>query len=198
MSLAPALGRLGAPARNAGDERVRLALVDRLVSGEAPTGEAWVNAWHEASVTLADRVLDAATAGLRSAALHSRIPKAKLAALMPDGATRARLIEQLVAEGIDLERLEGISSGAGTDRVRGAALEAAWDRAQSVARREQDRWHRVVSGVRHWRRPWRPLAMAAAIVIPVAALLAAWLGGWLPAPAWFDPIGQAFWSLPWP
>ncbi|MEO8478495.1 MAG: hypothetical protein ABI542_02600 [Gemmatimonadota bacterium] len=198
MSLAPALGRLGAPAKNAGDERVRLALVDRLVSAASPTGAAWVAAWHEASVTLADRVLDTASDGLRSAALHSRMPKTTLLALMPTAATRARLIEQLTAEGIDLERLEGMAAGAGNDRLRGAALEVAWDRAQTVARREQERWQRVGSAVRHWRRPWRPLVIVAATVIPMATLLSAWLGGWLPAPAWFEPIGKAFWSLPWP
>lgn len=198
MSLAPALGRLGAPARGGGDERIRLALVDRLVSGGVPTGERWVAAWRDASTSLADGVLDAASASLRSAATHSRMPKGELIKLLPDDAARARLIEQFMAEGIELERLEALAPGAGTDRARGAALEAAWDRAEAVAHREQERWHRVGSGVRHWRRPWRPLLITAAVLIPLATLLAAWLGGWLPAPAWFDPIGQAFWSLPWP
>lgn len=198
MSLAPALGRLGAPARSGGDERVRLALVDRLVSGGVPTGERWVAAWRDASTTLADGVLEAASARLRSAAAHSRMPKGDLLNALPDDAARTRLIEQFMAEGIELERLEELAPGAATDRIRGAALEAAWDRAQAVARREQDRWHQIASGVRHWRRPWRPLLISAAVLIPLATLLAAWLGGWLPAPAWFDPIGHAFWSLPWP
>lgn len=198
MSLAPALGRLGAPGRHAGDERVRLALVDRLVSAGEPAGGEWVAAWHAASVTLAESLLATASRQLEKAALHSRMPKHRLATLLPDDAARARLIEQFAAEGIELERLEGLAPGAATDRVRGAALEAAWDRAQAVARREQDRWNRVASGVRHWRRPWRPLLILAGVAIPLVTLLAAWLGGWLPAPTWFDPIGQAFWSLPWP
>lgn len=198
MSLAAQLGRLGAPSRHGEQEHIRLALVDRLVSPSPLGGEAWVAAWREASTTLADEVLDRAAAALLSAARYSRMPKAALAKVLPDAAGRAQLIERFMAEGIELERLEGLAPSEGTDRARGAALQAAWDRSQELSQREHARWHRAAAGVRHWRRSWRPLLITAAVLLPLAMLLAAWLGGWLPAPAWFDPIGAAFWSLPWP
>lgn len=198
MTLAPSLGRLTSPPRRGGDDDLRLELVDRLVVGAGASGGGWVDAWREVSTALATRLLDEATNNLRGAAAHSRYPAASLQQKLPGEREREQLIERLVAEGVDLERLELLPVGAATDRARGAAAEAAWDRATAVARGERIRWAGVVSGVRHWRRPWRPLIIAVTIALPLVALAAAWLGGWLPAPAWFDPIGRAFWSLPWP
>ena len=49
-----------------------------------------------------------------------------------------------------------------------------------------------------WRRPLRPVLVVGGGVVMLTLIVAAWLGGWLPAPAWFAPIGAWVWSLPWP
>lgn len=198
MTIAPALGRLTAPPRRSGDDDLRLMLVDHLVVGAGGSGNGWVEAWRALSTSLATRLLDEVTDSLRGAAAHSRYPASRLQQLLPGERELEQLTERLVAEGVELERLVSLPSSAATDRSRGAAAEAAWDRATAVARAERVRWAGVVSGIRHWRRPWRPLVIAVAVALPLVALAAAWLGGWMPAPSWFDSIGRAFWSLPWP
>jgi hypothetical protein len=40
--------------------------------------------------------------------------------------------------------------------------------------------------------------IGAGITIAAATVLAAMIGGVLPAPAWFQPITNWFWNLPWP
>src|SRR5690606_41296572 len=59
-------------------------------------------------------------------------------------------------------------------------------------------WNGVARDIEKWLRPWRPFVIVSSILILVAILVAAMLGGMLPAPGWFAPVNDWFWSLPWP
>lgn len=197
-TLAPALGRLAAaPSRP--DDDLRLDLIDRLVApGVAADGQAWVRAWRVTAEALAERVIAEATDDLQRAATHSRFPSARLARLLPDTEVRELLAERLAAEGMELERLAPQGDGSAVRRMRGAALEAAWDAALAVVQGERRQWRARAADVDAWRRPWRPLVVGGTMLGLVLLVAAAWIGGWMPAPTWFRPVIDAFWRLPWP
>lgn len=196
--IASSLGRLAAPARAEAYENVRLALLDRVIMGNWQGGETWVDAWREASGSLAADFLTSVSAALEEAASFSRYPASRLAAAQPTETDRERLLQQLLAEGFELERLESSAAGSAIDRQRGAALESAWERAIGVLQRERPRWEGEISAVRAWQRPWGPLLLGSVPVLCIALLIASWLGGWIAAPEWFAPVAGAFWSVPWP
>jgi hypothetical protein len=199
-SLAPALGRLGAPQRDTPFDPVRLALVDTLVSALALgplSGAAWLDAWQHAMEAIRDEVVTDANASLERAAARSRLPAARLAQLRPDAELSVTLLNRLLAEGEPLERLDRLAAGAAADRARGAALQTAWDAAARVALAERAHWAGISRDVENWRRPWWPLVITASVTLILAALLAALLGGVLPSPAWFQPVITWFWGLPW-
>ncbi len=199
--LAPFLGRLVAPPGTAPFETVRLAMVDRLVAAHADgtlDGHAWLAAWQEAITTVRDRVLADGTARLTRAAVHSRYPATRLARLLPDDAAAGVFLQRLLAEGIALERLEQGEDSPATMRQRGAALEAGWDAAMRIARIEAGRLATDAERVYHWRRSWRPVIVIGVLLVALAVVMAAMIGGLLPAPEWFRPIVDWFWGLPWP
>ncbi len=199
--LAPALGRLAAPSRRGPFEEVRLTLVDTLVAAHAKApldGSIWLAGWQRAMESIRDQVLVEAEQGISAAAARSRFPTARVAQLRPDAEAAEILLNRLLAEGEPLERLDGPSSDDAMTRARGAVLEAAWDAAMRIAAMERAHWSGVARDIEQWRRPWRPLVIAAVIMLVLATLLAAMLGGVIPAPAWFKPVTDWFWNLPWP
>ena len=198
--LAPALGRLAAPPSPAEFDDLRLALLDALVriDGVDAIDEEWPRAWQEAMAAIRDRVIDGATAELEAAGRRSRYPGSRLAGALPDAQARERLLNRLLAEGIPVERLAGGPVDAEGIRRRGAALELAWDGAVAVAGGEAARWRALATRVAEWRRPWRPLIIAGAVVTSLGVAVALVLGGYLPAPAWFRGIVDRFWEVPWP
>lgn len=201
MPLAPALGRLAAPPRGRIHDQIRLALVDRIVSGNAERpldGREWLEAWQSAATALRDRVLDEVTRRIDAAGARSRYPSTRLAAARPDADAAERLLNRILAEGATLERLDGPETDAATNRARGVALETAWGAAVRVVDVELAHWNGVARDIEQWRRPWRPFVIVSSILILVATLVAAMLGGMLPAPGWFAPVNDWFWSLPWP
>jgi hypothetical protein len=199
--LAPALGRLAAPPRGRIHDPIRLALGDRIVSSNAERpldGGTWLAAWQAAATALRDKVIDEANRRIDAAAARSRYPAARLVAVKPDAEVAERLLNRLLAEGVTLERLDGRETDAASNRARGVALETAWGAAVRIADAELVHWNGVARAIEQWRRPWRPFVIVSSILLLVASLLAAMLGGVLPAPAWFAPINDWFWSLPWP
>lgn len=199
--LAPALGRLAAPVRGgASFEATRLALVDRLVhahhQGRLDARE-WLAAWQEAVEEVVTAVMAEGREALLRAATASRYPTKRLTPLLPDAADAEELRQRLLAEGVALERMAEVQEP-GALRWRGASLESGWDAAVRVAMLERQRWRTVASEVAAWRRPWRPLLVVASLLLLVATLLAAMLGGVIAAPRWFTPVTEWFWSLPWP
>ena len=195
-----ALGRLGAPPSPARFDEIRLAMLDPLLVGRrTATGhEPWQLAWHRAASLMRDSVLDDARAALRAAAAHSRYPSRRIAALDPDDETAAILHNRLLAAGMALEQFEGAPADADTDRRRGAALEQSWDGAVQVATADAARWRSIAGEVASWRRPMRLFWVVVIVAIGVTAVIAAWLGGQLDAPAWFAPVRDWWWGLPWP
>lgn len=199
-TLAPALGRLAAAAGHARLDPIRMELVDTLVAAHAGghlDGAAWLGAWHRAMESVRDQVIGEATTAMNAAAQRSRFPAARLDLLRPDREAADSLLNRLLAEGESLERLERTGSDDAATRARGAALEAGWDAAVRIAVAEQGHWAGVAREIEQWRRPWRPLVIGAALTIAVVSVLAAMIGGVLPAPAWFQPITDWFWNLPW-
>ena len=200
-TLAPALGRLAHPARQAPFEVIRLALVDTLVSARAGgqlDGGAWLAAWQRAMEAIRDEVMSEATGTIDAAARRSRFPAARLAQLRPDPEAAEILLNRLLAEGEPLERLDGAASDDAMTRARGAVLQAGWDAAIRIAVAERGHWAGVARDIEQWRRPWRPLVIAGLLTLAIVTVLAAMLGGVIPAPTWFQPVTDWFWGLPWP
>lgn len=199
--VAPALGRLAAPARGRASDDIRLALVDRIVAAHAAgtlTGSEWLAAWQQAAGALADRVLEGANGQLDRAAHHVKYPAARLAAMRPDPDAVTAMLNRFLAEGVDLERLEAAGDDPAVTRARGVALEAAWGAAVRLADVESSHWQGVAASISGWRRPWRPLVITATILWLFGAVFGAMLGGLIRAPQWFAPISDWFWGLPWP
>ena len=200
-TLAPALGRLAHPARQAPFEVIRLALVDTLVSARARgelDGGAWLAAWQRAMEAIRDEVMSESTRAIDAAAKRSRFPTARLSQLRPDPESAETLLNRLLAEGEPLERLDGAASDDAMTRARGAVLQAGWDAAIRIAVAERGHWAGVARDIEQWRRPWRPLVIASVLTLVIVTVLAAMLGGVIPAPAWFQPVTDWFWGLPWP
>ncbi|MEO5798662.1 MAG: hypothetical protein ABIZ70_12485 [Gemmatimonadales bacterium] len=199
--LAPDLGRLADPARATPYDDVRQALLDALVSakgaGHLEQG-VWQEAFDGAVRSLRMRVLGDAEAVMRSAAAHSRFPSKRLSALLPDAEVADALLQRLLAEGMALERLEGMPDDPASRRARALAVTAGWEGAERVASVDAARWRALADEIAEWRRPTRPFWIAAAVLLAAGLVVAGWLGGQLPAPAWFAPVSRAFWSLPWP
>lgn len=199
--LAPALGRLAAPPAGTPWDPIRLDLVDALVEVHAAgrlDGAAWLAAWTTAATAVRDRVIAEARDRLRRAAVHSRLPERRLAELLPDQAAGERLLHRLLAEGMALEELESGGSDPERQRRRGGALEAAWEGAMRIAAVEAGRYRTMADRTMAWRRPWRPLVLIGTVAVLVASLVAAVIAGVIPAPAWFRPVVDWFWGLPWP
>lgn len=199
--LAPDLGRIAAGPGTAPYEDVRLRLLDALVTAKAEgrlAQPAWQEAFDAAAQSLKLRVIADADQALRAAAEHSRYPARRLAALLPDTEVADILLQRLLAEGMPLERLDGTPDDGDGRRLRAIAIEAAWDGAARLAAGETMRWRALAEEVAAWRRPMRPFWVGATLALAVLALVSAWLGGQLAAPAWFVPVRDAFWRLPWP
>ena len=159
---------------------------------------AWAEAFEGAVRSLRIRVIGDAEAMLRSAAGYSHFPSRRLEALFPDAEVADALLQRLLAEGMPLERLEGVSDDPASRRARALAVTAGWEGALRIASADAARWRALAAEVAAWQRPLRPFWIAAGVLFVATLVVAAWLGGQLPAPLWFAPVRDAFWRLPWP
>lgn len=199
--LAPDLGRLADPAGPSAYDDVRLALLDALIAAKGAGNlehRVWQDAFEGAVRSLRMRVIGDAESLMRAAALHSRFPAKRLAALLPDAEVADTLLQRLLAEGMALERFEGLPDDSTTRRGRALAITSGWEGAVRVAAVDAARWRALADEVAQWRRPMRRFWILAGVLALVSLVLAGWLGGQLPAPGWFAPVSRAFWSLPWP
>ena len=144
------------------------------------------------------RVIGDAEAMLRSAAGYSHFPSRRLEALFPDAEVADALLQRLLAEGMSLERLEGVSDDPPSRRARALAVTAGWEGALRIASADAARWRALAAEVAAWRRPLGPFWITAGVLFAVTLVVAGWLGGQLPAPLWFAAVRDAFWRLPWP
>jgi hypothetical protein len=199
--LAADLGRVAAAGEMLPYDDVRFAMLDALLTAkqESRLGhEVWQAAFEHAARSLRMRVIEKAERELQAAAGISHYPARRLATLLPDAERADALLHRLLAEGIPLERFEGVADSEATRRGRSLALEVAWQGAANVAVVEAARWRTQAQMISAWQRPRRALWLLSGAILAVALLLAAWLGGQLPAPAWFTPVARFWWSLPWP
>ncbi|MGH7523960.1 MAG: hypothetical protein ACREK8_06615 [Gemmatimonadales bacterium] len=199
-AIAPELGRISSPSRGEPYDDIRLALLDGVIEAKVAgrlDQEAWETAFAAAMRSVRLRVLADAETSLRAAAEHSHYPARRLRMLLPDAETADTLLNRLLAEGMPLERFEGMESEPETRRARGAALERSWAGAMRVAATESSRWRVMANGVASWRRPTLPLWILSAGLMLVALVLAAWLSGAVPSPLWFRPVNAFWWRL-WP
>ena len=199
MSLAAELGHLARPGHGAHDD-VRLALVDTLLAANAAgtlTQVTWESAFGDAMRSLRLRVIADAETVVRSAAAHSRFPRRRLRAVLPDAEIADTLLHRLLAEGMSLERLEGAGDDPQARRARAAAVDQGWEGALTVAGGETRRWHGIAGRVAEWRRPTLPLWIVTGVLVIATLLVASWLSGVLASPQWFGPVNAAWWRL-WP
>ena len=199
-ALAPELGRLAAPSQARRFDDIRLTMLDAIIASKA-VGQldhpAWETAFSSAMRSLRMRLLAEDESQLVAAAEHSRFPVRRLRALLPDADAADTLLQRLLAEGMPLERFEGMANDAATRRARAAALEQAWEGATAVARADQMQRQAVAARVASWRRPTAPLWIISCVLLLGATIVAAWLSGTVTAPPWFRPINDFWWRL-WP
>jgi hypothetical protein len=199
--LGAALGPVASPSATAFDD-IRLSLADRLFAEHA-AGHLDQLRWEEAFQAAAHQLADTVAAGIREAltiaAGFSRYPARRLRTLLPDDETVDAFYQRLLAEAIPLEELAPLSDDDPTvTRRRATALQTAWIGAARLAEAEARRGRTLADSVAQWRRPTAAAWAASAAVGVVALLVAAWLGGQVAAPHWFEPVGRFWWSLPWP
>lgn len=199
--LAADLGRVAAAGEASPYDDVRFALLDSVIAAKRDgrlEHEVWQAAFAHAARSLRMRVIEKAERELHAAAATARYPAGRLATLLPDAEGADALLHRLLAEGMPLERFEGLADTDVTRHDRALALEAAWEGAVGVAAVESARWRARAREIADWQRSRRPLWIASGVILTAAVILAAWLGGQLPAPAWFAPLARWWWSLPWP
>jgi hypothetical protein len=184
----------------AGAARELLRTGDEPGARSALGGPLWLEAWEQAVTAAARAVSAEIERRIREAAAETRFPPKRIAARLPDAEERRVLAARLSAAGIGLEAaIELLSepSRPWTETLRRVAgeLEAAWDQLLITARTELERWEPRATAVRGWRRSWRPLTIAAAILLPLATWMGLILGGYLHAPGWLRPFTNWVWNL---
>ena len=220
--LGPLLGRLvAAPAEQAPLEtafdQIRLELLtelfdraraarDFLALGDSPAGRAalggavWLEVWGRAVAAVSRTLSVEIQRRLREAAALSRFPARRLAVALPDPEAQRLLAARLSAAGIGLEEAAerlGDSSRPWPEALRriGGELEASWERLLATARGELTIWAGKAAAIAAWRRPWRPLLIASALLLLLASWLGLVLGGYLAAPSWLRPLTNWVWNL---
>jgi len=177
---------------------VRLALVARLVR-EAQAGPPdWLAAWDEAAEEAARRTVGELRAAALAAGAESRAPERLVRAATPSPDDARVIAARAGSAGIPLEAVLA-ATPAGTEPARAAgALEEAWLELERVVAGTCQEWAPRAAAVRAWRRPVGPLWAATAAAALAAVLVGAVIGGYLPAPDWFEPVVTWWWELPWP
>lgn len=199
--IGPELGVVARPPGRHAWEEVRLALLDTLLAAQAEGDLAqprWQGALDAAARSLRLRLLAGGEAELTRAAQVSRFPPRRLRHLLPDAEAAERLLNRLLSAGIPLEACESLPDTVEARRRRAQAIEASWVDLSRMADQEAAAWHAKALMVASWRRPMWPVWVAGGMLLLCATIAAAWLGGQLPSPAWFAPVRDAWWRLPWP
>ncbi len=235
--LGPALGRLCSPTADAvsdtalDDVRLELATHILELAGKARhsatdnpaaavaalKGKAWIPHWEHAVKQATERTLAAIDRAFDSAAVESRYPRRKRAALTITPDERAAIHARLGAGAAPffdaLDRMDALGGPASANNVSSPVareawwhavesaarrLESAWLSLEDAARRERAGWAREVESVRAWRRPSWPLWSITAAAMAAALYLGLILGGYLPVPGVLRPLAEFWWrQVPW-
>lgn len=236
--LGPSLGRLSDPPTTSGDrgspelvlDDIRLDLVTGIFdragaarsfatagdrhSAVASLGRvAWLDLWERAVTAAAERLAQGINARLRAGAAESRLPSAKLDAVLLTPEDVRAIASRLGSGGANfvsaLDALEQTVPAATSAGSRGRLgheewqralaatarrLEAAWIALLASARQEHERWRGDIEAVRAWRRPLWPLWVITILLLLVATYLGLVLGGYLPVPRLLQGFAEFWWS----
>ena len=173
----------------------------------------WRALWDQALAAVAGRTATAINERFERAAAESRYPRRSLARQQVSPAELAAITARLGAGAIPLEqslhRLEELAGSAGAPGAAGEAafarwgdalttaarqLESAWLALEEAVDREGRRWQPEIEKVGRWKRPKWPLWLVSMIVLAIATWLGLVLGGFIPAPAWFLPVAEFWWT----
>lgn len=173
----------------------------------------WRALWDQALAAVAGRTATAINEGFERAAAESRYSRRSLARQQVSSTELAAITARLGAGAISFEqalhRLEELAGAAGASGASGEAafgrwgealtaaarqLETAWLALEEAVDREGKRWQPEIEKVRRWKRPKWPLWLISAVVIGVATWVGLVLGGFIPAPAWFHPVAEFWWT----
>jgi hypothetical protein len=229
--LGPALGRLTARTSDSRStvplDDLRLELVstifehaaaarafgaDAAAAASALNRATWLGAWETTVAAVAARLAERVERELQGAAVESRLPPRRHAALRLADADRRAIAGRLGSGSLAflrrldaLERLVPAVSSSGA-RATGAIsewqeallsvarrLESAWLAVEDAAGREPGVWTESIESVRRWRRPRWPVWTATALVLAVAGYVGLVFGGYLPAVGPVGSLARAWW-----
>jgi len=181
---------------------IRLALVSRLLEEAHRPGPDWLAAWHEAVRASTARTTEVLARRAADAAAASRAPERVAREARPGEEDLQILAARIESAGIPLEEVvsslpTGGDPGRHFSRI-GGALEDSWLALERVVGLAAGEWSRRAATVQAWRRPTAPLWIVSGSLLLLAGLVGLVLGGHLPAPAWFAPVVDWWWGLPWP
>jgi hypothetical protein len=187
----------------AGDRHSAVASLGRV---------AWLDLWERAATAAAQRLADAVNARMRAAATESRLPAAKLAAVLLKAEDVRAIASRLGSGGANfvsaLDALEQTVPAAAASGSRGRLGQEEWQKAlTATARRlesswlaltvaagqEQERWKGEIGRVRAWHRPQWPLWLITVLLLALATYLGLILGGYLPVPGPLRGFAEFWW-----
>lgn len=197
--IGPWLGVLASPRARAAPggvalDDIRLALVSALLERGPEGAGAWLAAWSEAVGATTARVCATLESAAAEAARHSRAPQRVARAARPGEDDQRIISAKIASAGIPLERA---AADPALSRLGGAA-EDAWLELERVVAAVMAEWQGPIRALAAWRRPLAPLWALSGVLAGLAILVGLMIGGHLPAPAWFQPVTDWWWRLPWP
>jgi hypothetical protein len=183
-------------------DEIRLVLVSRLLEEAHRASPDWLAAWHNAVAAATARTTEVLGRRALDAATASRAPERVAREARPGDGDLRILAARIESAGIPLEQVvsslpPGDEPGRHFSRI-GGAVEDSWLELERVVGSTASEWARLAAAVEAWRRPTGRLWLASGGLLLLAALVGLVLGGHLPGPAWFGPVVDWWWSLPWP
>lgn len=183
-------------------DTARMTLLGRLLDEAHRPAPDWLAPWTQVTETVAAQVVDSLRVRAAAAAAASHAPE-RVARIAHLGDDDVRIVQARIAStGIPLEQaVAALPAGAAFDRAFpavGGAVEESWLGLERMVATVVGEWAPHIATVATWRRPTTPLWIGTAVALTGAILLGLVVGGYLPAPGWFQPVVAWWWSLPWP
>lgn len=185
------------PPGNVNLDPARLALVQRLLEAAHTPSPDWMAAWEPVVDTVSRQVVEQLRARGAAAARASLAPEGVARTAVPDQDDLRILGARMGSAGIPLEQAAA-GDAPNSFATIGGAVEESWLALEDMVAAVMAEWQPRIAAVAAWRRPVKALWVGTGIggILALAGGLA--IGGYLPAPAWFQPVISWWWSLPWP
>jgi hypothetical protein len=191
----------------AGEARRLAANEERSAAIFAVSPVFWLTAWEETINAVAAMVLEQVGSQINREADRVGMPQEVRQRFLPGASERRTLSARLGSAGAglvrvldDLER-RGASALAATAlerslvdawhdalRAAGRRLEEAWLLLEDRVETELARWNPIIAQVSNWRKPLTPVLIIGGALLILAIWLGLTLGGFIPAPDFFDPL----------